>query len=909
MNTFSPDISQKKIIGLLEGHHLVLAPPGCGKTQILTERIHVAHGKYGISFRDMLCLTFTNRAARGMAERVATHINDCNIHEVFIGNVHRYCIRFLTSEGLIPANTAIIDDDDAVSIMADIMNVDESYISSNWTKRKECFDAIHLSQMMHQIASGTPRELRLHPECLTGEEVKILSAICQMHRVEFTPQMMTDIYHHAQTYIDSLHDIQVSSPEVLAFGREKMVALLEKMKRANAYERYKKARMLVDFNDILLLSYDALAEAIRSNEDEKGEMLGRWQKHWIQIDEVQDLNPLQMAIIDLLAAPARQGQEVTVLYFGDEQQAIFSFMGAKLSTLEMLRKRCQGSTHFLSNNHRSPRYLLDIFNTYAEKVLEISPEVLPQATNETENNGYTSIISSTTIETEYHDVAVYAGHLLHEDARSTTAIVVNSNADADRISEELVSLSLPHFKISGIDLFATPEVKLLFAHFTAVTSDTNTMAWARILLGTKAVETAFAARNFVHQMVRNGISPCELLSMEDGNTETYTQRFARDYEEKEMVIFDTETTGLDTFHDDIIQIAAMKIRGKEVIGTFMVHIETDLEIPAMLGDTVNPIIAERQGAEILSHEDALHRFADFAGDAVLIAHNADFDIHILESNVRRYSPDIYHGGDRMPFCYDSLRLIRLLEPSLRVYKLKYLLDVLHLEGNNSHLADDDVFATRSLVGHCYAKAKETAPHQANILSLEGNRRIAEKLRKRYARLYFHTQKLMWKDGTGIHLVDEMRYIHDSLVAEGRIGGVEKLPYIADYLRHSLIDSEAFPVLSQQLARYAVEINTLKEADLCDSSRMTERIFVSTVHKAKGLEFDNVIVFDVVEGRYPGFNANTKEQRQEDARKLYVALSRAKRRLVIAVSQQFVSRYNSVYPRQISPFLQPVLDMF
>ena len=909
MNTFSPDISQQKIIGLLGGHHLVLAPPGCGKTQILTERIHVAHTEYGIPFRDMLCLTFTNRAARGMTERITTHINDCNIHEVFIGNVHRYCIRFLASEGLIPANAAIIDDDDAVSIMADIMNVDESYISSNWTKRKECFDAIHLSQMMHQISSGTPRELRLHPECLTGEEVRILSAICQLHRVEFTPQMMADIYHNAQTYIDSLHDMQVSAPAVLDFGRENIVALLEKMKRADAYERYKKERMLVDFNDILLISYDALVEAIRSNEDDKKEMLGRWQKHWIQIDEVQDLNPLQMAIIDLLAAPAKEQQEVTVIYLGDEQQAIFSFMGAKLSTLEMLRKRCHDSTHFLSSNHRSPRYLLDIFNTYAEKVLEISPELLPQATNDTKNEGYTSIISSTTIDAEYHDVATYAGHLLHEDASGTTAIVVNSNADADKISEELDSLSLPHFKISGIDLFATTETKLLLAHFSAVTSDTNTMAWARILLGTKAVETAFAARNFVHQLARNGISPGDLLCMEDGDTVTYTQRFARDYEEKEMVIFDTETTGLDTFHDDIIQIAAMKIRGKEVIGTFMAHIETDLEIPAMLGEIENPIIAERKGAEILSHEDALHRFADFAGNAVLIAHNADFDIHILESNVRRYSPEIYNGGDSMPFCYDSLLLIRLLEPSLRVYKLKYLLEVLHLEGNNSHLADDDVFATKSLIDYCHAKAKEMTPHQTNILSTEGNRRIAEKLRKRYAPLYFHTRQLMWKDGTGIHLVDEMQYIHDSMVAEGMMRKVEKLPYIADYLRHTLIDSEAFPVLSQQLSRYAVEISTLKEADLCDSSCMTERIFVSTVHKAKGLEFDNVIVFDVVEGRYPGFNAGTKNQKQEDARKLYVALSRAKRRLIIAVSQQFVSRYNTVYPRQISPFLQPVLDMF
>ena len=77
------------------------------------------------------------------------------------------------------------------------------------------------------------------------------------------------------------------------------------------------------------------------------------------------------------------------------------------------------------------------------------------------------------------------------------------------------------------------------------------------------------------------------------------------------ICFDTETTGLDTFRDDIIQIAAMRIRGEKVLGQFMVHIETEREIPAMLGDIVNPIIEERKTADILSHEDALSRFSEF----------------------------------------------------------------------------------------------------------------------------------------------------------------------------------------------------------------------------------------------------------------------------------------------------------
>ena len=906
MPTFIPDSSQKEIIYIKGGNHLVLAPPGCGKTQILTERIRIAHDEYGVHYDDMLCLTFTNRAARGMAERISSSIGDAGVEGVYVGNVHRYCIRMLAAEGIVPANAAIIDDDDATSIMARIMNMDEVALASDWKKQRECFDIIHLSQLMHQIVTAAPRGLRLHPECLTSEEVGIMRAICRLHRVEFTSQMMGDLYRNAQKYIDSINGMQTADPIISQTGRHNISSLLTKMDMAHEYEAYKKARMLVDFNDILLLAYDALAKA---KADDDTDFSGRWQKHWVQVDEVQDLNPLQMAIIDLLIAPAEEGRENTVIYLGDEQQAIFSFMGAKLSTLEMLRKRCGNATHFLANNHRSPHYLLDIFNTYAEKVLGIPPAVLPNATNEMVNDGCTMMLSSATLDTEYHDVALLAERFLHTSADETTAVVVASNADADHISEELDLLSIPHFKISGTDLFSSPEMKLLLAHFTAMTSDTNTIAWARILMGMRVMRTAFGARDFVHQMVRNAIAPCELLDMDEDETSTYTQRFARTYEGKTIVIFDTETTGLDTFHDDIIQIAAMKVKGTEVLGTFMVHIETEREIPAMLGDIVNPVIAERQCNEILSHSDALHRFAEFVGDATLLAHNADFDIHILESNVRRYAPDLYGGGAMMPECLDSLRLVRLLEPDLRVYKLKYLLEVLHLEGSNSHLADDDVFATKSLVDHCYAKAKEMEPHQRRFLTTDLAQRMIAKLKKGYAPLYHHTKSLMWKAETGVHIADEMAYIHEALVNDGIINKVEKLHYVCDYLRYDLIDSTACPVLAQQLMKYVAEMNTLKEADLCDSKRINERIYVSTVHKAKGLEFDNVIVFDAVDGRYPSFNAKTEAARQEDARKLYVALSRSKRRLVIAISQQFVTRNRSIYPRSVSPFLLPVLDKF
>ena len=107
----------------------------------------------------------------------------------------------------------------------------------------------------------------------------------------------------------------------------------------------------------------------------------------------------------------------------------------------------------------------------------------------------------------------------------------------------------------------------------------------------------------------------------------------------------------------------------------------------------------------------------------------------------------------------------------------------------------------------------------------------------------------------------------------------------------------------------MELLTMKEADFCNSRSMNEKVYVTTVHKAKGLEFDNVIVFDVVNGRYPSWRNQSLASDNEDARKLYVAMSRAKRRLAIAYSLESKDRYGHIRHREISPFMQDILPFF
>ena len=109
-----------------------------------------------------------------------------------------------------------------------------------------------------------------------------------------------------------------------------------------------------------------------------------------------------------------------------------------------------------------------------------------------------------------------------------------------------------------------------------------------------------------------------------------------------------------------------------------------------------------------------------------------------------------------------------------------------------------------------------------------------------------------------------------------------MQYIFSFLRNDVISPEKTPSLKEQLSAHLLDITTYREADLCDSSCITEKVFVSTVHKAKGLEFENVIIFEATDGVYPFFDKKTPEEIRESARLFYVAMTRAKIRLHIHI---------------------------
>ena len=381
---------QLDVINIKNGYNMVLAGPGCGKTDILAERIARAYEEEGIDLSDMLCLTFTNRAARGMFDRIHSRLGNDAV-DLFVGNIHRYCSHFLFEESAsgVTGETSVMDEDDANEVLTSIisdMEIKEmiGYAESNMEIGHEVFvtlvsldwDVVNhffglnyqptgktgmiktskadtiisavrnkipdIQHMMYQIQKGHPREDYYRREFL---EKNLIAHGFGLESI-FEESALAIC---ANQHVDGI-----------PYYAEKALSLAYK------YQVYKELNGLLDFDDLLLFAYDAYYK------DNKREYK---RYKWIQIDEIQDLSHFQLSLVDLLT---EKTDDFVVLYLGDEQQAIYSFMGASLNSLNYLKVRCGSNLFRLDKNFRSPKYLLDIYNEFAIKELNVDKDFLPE---------------------------------------------------------------------------------------------------------------------------------------------------------------------------------------------------------------------------------------------------------------------------------------------------------------------------------------------------------------------------------------------------------------------------------------------------------------------------------------------------------------------------------------------------
>ncbi len=155
--------------------------------------------------------------------------------------------------------------------------------------------------------------------------------------------------------------------------------------------------------------------------------------------------------------------------------------------------------------------------------------------------------------------------------------------------------------------------------------------------------------------------------------------------EDDVVVIDTETTGLDFKECELIEVAAARLRGREVVDTMDLFVKPAKPIPAEIVEITgidNDMVADADDAATV-----VRAFMEFAGDTPVIAHNSTFDRHFMEKG---------NGGQPVGSVWiDSLELSRIVLPCLASHKLQDLSRAFDLH-QSTHRALDDVVATCGL---------------------------------------------------------------------------------------------------------------------------------------------------------------------------------------------------------------------
>ena len=191
---------------------------------------------------------------------------------------------------------------------------------------------------------------------------------------------------------------------------------------------------------------------------------------------------------------------------------------------------------------------------------------------------------------------------------------------------------------------------------------------------------------------------CEMYMIDD-EALMITNPKDKKIDEEEFVVFDIETTGLNSHFNKIIEIGAVKIKAGRIIDRYSQLINPGISIPYHITEITS--ITNEQVANQPKIDEAIEKFVEFVGDAVLVAHNAPFDMGFIKRDIKEYLNINLENS-----VIDTLQMARDLFPDLKKYGLGDLNKVLGLALENHHRAVDDSQATANMFIIFLEKYKE-----------------------------------------------------------------------------------------------------------------------------------------------------------------------------------------------------------
>ncbi len=410
--------AQARAVEHLNGPMLVLAGAGSGKTRVITQRI-ARMLERGVPAHAIVALTFTNKAAAEMAERVA-HVlkekrNPGGAKGLTVSTFHSFGLSVLTREKKSLGGTfTIFDQGDCLSTVKDIL-------SRSAREKERGYDAAAIVTRISNAKNAfiSPEELRQRLE---------------LARVE-----------------DEYDEIT-----------------------ASVYPRYQAALRgfrAFDFDDLVC----EVARMFR----EKPELLERYraQYRFLLVDEYQDTNGAQLALLRLLA-----GDHQNICVVGDDDQSIYAWRGADVRNILDFEEQFPGALVVkLEQNYRSRSPVLAVANAVIAKRADVKHKKV--LFTDKAGGPIVGLATAPSPEAE----AAYVGREL---ARLTKdlgvrprdmAVLYRSNGQAKLIEEALRERNVPYRMVGGQQFFERKEVKDLLAYLKLTLNRSDEISLRRVL--------------------------------------------------------------------------------------------------------------------------------------------------------------------------------------------------------------------------------------------------------------------------------------------------------------------------------------------------------------------------------------------------------------------------------------------
>ena len=409
---------QLEAVKTTNGSLLILAGAGSGKTKVLTTRIAYMV-KNGINPRKILAVTFTNKAAKEMKERLSDILGEDMVKYMWVGTFHSICGRMLRQDidkyqfqtgKKLDKNFTIYDEQDSLAII------------------KQSIKKLNLDEKMYQP--------------------KLIKAI-----ISNSKNKMQDAYTYA-TYARDFKSQRISQIY-------------------DDYETTLNNNNAIDFDDMLMLCVKLLEQ----NEEVRTRYYNRFEH--ILVDEFQDTNPAQYNFVRALYTNNDKNipPERSLCVVGDVDQSIYSWRGADYRIILNFQhdfKNCKLIK--LEQHYRSTAKILNAANSIIENNEQRVDKVLYS------NKGDGERITYYEADDDADEANFIASTIKSTSANyNQFAVLYRTNAQSRSLEEACISLGIPYRIYGGLKFYDRKEIKDALAYLKLIHNPNDSQSLKRII--------------------------------------------------------------------------------------------------------------------------------------------------------------------------------------------------------------------------------------------------------------------------------------------------------------------------------------------------------------------------------------------------------------------------------------------